>query len=161
MPFGLAPAPAEMQSYVATVFGDLRDEHGWEFVVPRMDDLKVSSATLDEHIGHLCLLCTTASRRGFEFKLTKGQYNQPEIEFWGCICDGRGRRAQPRKVQQLAEWPEPVSIEGLTSFLAFVNYLREYMDPEWIRWEQVLRPLRKKGADFGLWSGIRSFGKPF
>ena len=40
MPFGPAPAPAEMQSYVATTFGTLRNELGQEIVCPCM---KVSS----------------------------------------------------------------------------------------------------------------------
>ena len=25
------------------------------------------------------------------------------------------------------------------------------MDPAWVEWETVLRPFRKKGADFALW----------
>ena len=40
IPFGPAPAPAEMQSYVATPLGDLRDWDGNRFVSPCLDDLK-------------------------------------------------------------------------------------------------------------------------
>jgi hypothetical protein len=148
MPFGPAPAPAEMQGYVASVFGHLRDEDGEEFVVCCMDDLAVSSVTLVKHIRDMGRLCKEAVKRGFEFKATKGQYIQEEVNFWGCVCDGKGRRAAPKKVKQLMEWPEPVNVEGLVSFLAFVNYLREYMDPEWVKWDMVLRPLRKKGVDW-------------
>ena len=46
MPFGPAPAPAEMQSYVSTEFGNLRNASGQEFVSPRMDDLKVRSSKI-------------------------------------------------------------------------------------------------------------------
>ena len=42
MPFGPAPAPAEMQGYVSQTFGSLRDKEGEEFCAPCMDDLKVS-----------------------------------------------------------------------------------------------------------------------
>ena len=76
MPFGPAPAPAEMQGYVATRFGSLRDKEGKRFTTPLMDDIPVSSATLDEHIDHMVILCQAASSSGFEFKLTKGQFNQ-------------------------------------------------------------------------------------
>ena len=150
MPFGPAPAPAEMQSFVATRFGSLRNDQGAEFVVPCMDEILVSSLGAEQHIKDCRVLCREAAKDHFEFKCVKGQYNQPEIEFWGCICDGQGRRAQPKKVEQLANWPEPTSCEALNSFLAFVNYLREYMDPEWVSWEKTLRPFRKKGADFKL-----------
>jgi len=68
-----------------------------------------------------------------------------------CVLDGEGRRVQDRKVKQLEEWPEPVDAAAVNSFLCFVNYLREYMAPDWIQWELVLRPFRKKGSDFGLW----------
>ena len=47
MPFGPAPAPAEMQSYVANKFGTLRNRQGQEFVSPCMDDIKVSSDTFE------------------------------------------------------------------------------------------------------------------
>ena len=70
--------------------------------------------------------------------------NQPEIEFWGAICDGKGRRPNPRKVQQLEQWPEPIDQSALTSFLAFANYLREYLPTEWTQYERAFAPLRKK-----------------
>jgi len=117
-----------------------------------MDDLKVSSKTLREHIEHVEILCQHAASKGLEFKMKKGQLNQHEIELWGCICDGEGRHAQPKKVKQLAEWPLPQGAEAVYSFLCFVSYLREYMAPECIEWEQVLRPFRKKGVEFAkLW----------
>ncbi len=49
MPFGPAPAPAEMQGYVATKFGALRDNDNLKFCTPCMDNLKISSITLEEH----------------------------------------------------------------------------------------------------------------
>jgi hypothetical protein len=121
MPFGPAPAPAEMQSYVANRFGSLRNRRGEEFVSPCMDDIKISSATFEEHVEEVNLLNEEARREGFEFKLKKGQFNQPSIEFWGCILDGEGRRPQPKKIEQLKNWPEPVDQAAVNSFLCFVN----------------------------------------
>ena len=64
MPFGPAPAPAEMQSYGHSKFGSLRDSSGEKFVSLCMDDLKVSSTTLDQHIEHMQLLCAAAKEEG-------------------------------------------------------------------------------------------------
>lgn len=50
MPFGPAPAPAEMQSYVATRFGGLKDRDGALSCSPCMYDIKVSSASFEKHI---------------------------------------------------------------------------------------------------------------
>ena len=62
MPFGPAPAPAEMQSYVATRFGDLRDRDGNRFVSLCMDDLKVSSKSFEKHVDDMTRLCRRAGK---------------------------------------------------------------------------------------------------
>ena len=31
-----------------------------------------------------------AAKHGFEFKLVKGQFNQPQVTLWGFICDVKG-----------------------------------------------------------------------
>ena len=53
MRFGPAPAPAETQSYVATMFGDLYHRDGNRFVSPRVDDLSVSISTFEEHVDNV------------------------------------------------------------------------------------------------------------
>ena len=44
----------------------------------------------------------------------------------------------------------PKTAQSLTSFFCFVNYLRKYMDPEWIKHETVLISLRKKTTDLSI-----------
>ena len=48
----------------------------------------------------------------------------------------------------MKNWPVPVDQAAVNSFLCFVNYLREYLPPDWVKDEQTLRPFRKKGCDF-------------
>ena len=85
MPFGPAPATAEMQGYVARQFQALRDSKQKEFCIALVDDLSLHSSTLSEHIEHLTILCKKARKSGFEFKFKKVQANQYEMEFWGSI----------------------------------------------------------------------------
>ena len=114
MPFGPSPAPAHRQSYVAKVFGGLRDRNGEEFVSALMDDLKLSSVDFERHMEHLHQLCTEAEKRGFEFKAGKAQLNQAECEIWGMIGDAKGIRPQKKQLVQLEGWPVPVSYTHLT-----------------------------------------------
>ena len=115
-----------MQQYVAKSFGTLvNPKTGREFCTPCMDDVLCSDRSLQEHIDSMRTVFDQAAKKGFEFKYKKGQMNQEEIEFWGAICNGKGRRPNPKKVQQLEQWPEPKDQAALTSFLAFANYLRE------------------------------------
>ena len=82
-------------------------------------------------MSYTATLCLRPRReKGFEFKLVRGQFNQSEVTLWGSICDGRGRRPQPKQIKQLEEWPEPTNESGVASFLAFVNHLRSWMKPE-------------------------------
>jgi hypothetical protein len=52
MPFGPAPAPAEMQSYVHRKFGLLRNVNGKEFATPFMDDIFISSPDFETRRAH-------------------------------------------------------------------------------------------------------------
>ena len=99
----------------------------------------------------MTLLCEAAQAVGFQFKLKKCQFNQDKIVLWGIICDKHGKSVEPKKVEQLENWPEPKKVADVNSFLAFVNYLRANMMPEWLEHEQVLKPFRKKGCDFKIW----------
>ena len=79
MPFGPAPAPPEMQSYVARTFGSITDPDTKEPVcIPLMDDLTISSESFEKHVQHVNMVLEEAAKVGFEFKLTKGQFNQTD-----------------------------------------------------------------------------------
>ena len=45
-----------------------------------MDDIKASSKDLSTHIRHAQQICECAEESGFEFKLTKAQFNQQVLE---------------------------------------------------------------------------------
>jgi hypothetical protein len=73
-----------------------------------------------------------------------------------------GRRPQPKRIEQLKNWPEPVDQSAVNSFLCFVNYLREYLPSDWVKHEQVLRPFRKKGCEFEkLWTSDTKYKEAF
>ncbi len=52
----------------------------------------MSRFTFEDHVSEVRSLCDTARESGFEFKLVKGQLNQPSVEFWGCVLNGQGKR---------------------------------------------------------------------
>ena len=72
MPFGPAPAPVEIQSYVATRFVDLRDRDGNHSISPCMDDLKVSSVSFEKRVDDMIRLCRRASKSHMEFQAGEG-----------------------------------------------------------------------------------------
>ena len=117
MPFGPAPAPAEMQSYVHRKFGLLRDVHGKEFVTPLMDDIFISSPDFETHKAHCHIVFSQARAAGFEFKVKKGNFNKEKIGLWGSYCSASGVTPDVKKVKQLEQWPEPDDRHKIVSFL--------------------------------------------
>ncbi|CAD7974212.1 unnamed protein product, partial [Amoebophrya sp. A120] len=65
------------------------------------------------------------------------------VEVLGFQVSKQGRKPTPRKVEQLKQWPELESKDDLVSFLAFVNYLREFI-PDYQRHRGPLAPYTKK-----------------
>jgi hypothetical protein len=113
-----------MQSYVAKKFGELKSRvTGEHFCTPLMDDISASSLDFETRIDDVNQICEVAEANGFEFKLSKGQFNQPKFAVWGVICSAEGKQAMPAKIDQLEKWPVPRSQQALNSFLCFVNYL--------------------------------------
>ena len=114
----------------------------------------MGSWAFEEHIHDVNTVLEAAAKDGFEFKLTQGHFNQAVIVLWGCVCEKNGRRPQEKQIKQLAEWPRPQTEHDVISCLACVNYLRSWMNPDWLDSERVLRPFRKKGVRFKeLWTG--------
>ena len=111
MPFGPAPAAAHRQNYVAKEFGGLwTPKTKMPCCTTLMDDLACCSETLEEHIADMDHLCARAESRGFEFKLSKGQFSEEELELWGGVCGEFGRRATPKKIEQFENWQLEASL---------------------------------------------------
>ena len=113
-----------------------------------MDDIKISSATFEEHVRHCQLVFQKARSIGFEFKVKKAQWNQKELSLWGSVCGELGIRADPGKLEQLKHWPMPTDRHKLKSFLQFAEYLSKHLNPLWRNYEKVLAPFRKEKCDF-------------
>ncbi len=61
---------------------------------------------------------------------------------------GRGTRmVDPSKAEALRNWPAPQSTEDLNSFLAFANFIKDFI-PSFHDHVRHLRPYVKKGVKF-------------
>ena len=62
----------------------------------------------------------------------------------GFICSAEGRPPDPAKLKQLENWPAYSSEEDISSHLAFANYLREFLGPDFSDKTKPLRLYLKK-----------------
>ena len=78
-------------------------------------------------VRHLELLLERAQTRNIQFKVGKSQFAQRKVKVLGFI-DGCGERSvDPGRVEALRNWPEPKGCDDIVPFLAFVNFLREFV----------------------------------
>ena len=87
-----------------------------------------------------------------QYRLTKCLFVQPEVLLLGFICSEEGRKCDPKKTEQLRNWPSYKTCACISSHLAFCNYLREFFGPDYSAKTKPLREYLKKGADFGAYS---------
>ncbi len=122
MPFGLTNAPATFQRTMDQLFGSLRD-----FVQVYIDDIVISSHSLDEHLVHLEKVFAILEREQLYVKESKCAFGQPEIEFVGFIVGENGVRPIPDKLQVINNWPKPKTVKHVRSFLGICGFYHRFI----------------------------------
>ena len=99
-----------------------------------MDDLSwsVSGATLDEAyaLGKEKLIrnLDICRKNGITLEARKSQLFREEVVLLGFRFGKEGKMIEPVKEIKVGEWAIKDE-KGIVSFLAFINYLREFYDP--------------------------------
>ncbi|KAG7670696.1 hypothetical protein KSW81_003250 [Nannochloris sp. 'desiccata'] len=83
-------------------------------------------------------------------KASKCEFFQTEVSFLGHVINGDGVKADPRKVQAVADWPQPKTVRQVRSFLGLANYYRRYVHG-FATMAAPLTLLTKKNVPF-LWT---------
>jgi hypothetical protein len=60
-------------------------------------------------------------------KLSKCDFNKPEVPFLGHIIGYRGIAVDPKKVAVVRDWPVPTNISELRAFLGLCNFFRRFV----------------------------------
>ena len=60
-------------------------------------------------------------------KVAKTHLNFPRVKFLGHILTGEGRLPDPKAVEAITEWKDPVTTKEVRSFLGATLYYREYI----------------------------------
>jgi transposase InsO family protein len=125
MPFGLANAPATFQAYINKALGGLVDT----ICIVYLDDILIYSRgeTPDQHWRDVAEILRQLRKNGLYVNLKKCKFAATEVEFLGYIISRDGVAMDPRRVDTIAEWPEPTSYHDLQVFLGFANFYRRFI----------------------------------
>ncbi|KAJ9515863.1 hypothetical protein QJQ45_008753 [Haematococcus lacustris] len=122
--FGLCNAPATFQKTMNRIFEPMIKAGS---VLVYLDDILVMSNTPEEHVQHLRQVLELMRAHKLFAKLSKCEFNRPELAFLGHIVGRNGVAVDPAKVKVVAEWPQPRGLKELQAFLGLCNFFRRFI----------------------------------
>ncbi|CAL2228612.1 unnamed protein product [Prunus armeniaca] len=124
MPFGLTNAPSAFMDLMNRVFRPYLDR----FVIVFIDDILIYSRTGEGHKKHLRLVLKTLRRKQLYAKLSKCQFWLDRVDFLGHVISVEGIYVDPRKVEAVVNWVQPISVTEIRSFLGLAGYYRRFVE---------------------------------
>ena len=146
MSFGLRNASQTFQRFMNQVV------QGLDFVFVYIDDILVASKDEETHMEHLRTLFSRLLEFGVNVNKSKCVFGVSELSFLGHIISSAGITPTAEKVQDIRDFPRPVSRKQVTRFIGMVNYYHRFVP----RISEYLIPLyemdsKKKREPF-VWS---------
>ncbi|MCO5570242.1 hypothetical protein L7F22_023961 [Adiantum nelumboides] len=142
MPFGLTNAPATFNRMMDIIFRPLRHCVGTFF-----DDMIVFSKSEAEHMEHLRAVFEMLRKEKLVVNRKKSEFFIEEIHFLGHIVSKDGVRMDLAKIKAIQNWPEPVNLHEVRSFLGLCSYYRRFI-PFFAEIAAPLHDLTRKGVVF-------------
>ncbi|KAJ8651866.1 hypothetical protein O0I10_012559 [Lichtheimia ornata] len=144
-PFGLKPISAKFQRVMQILFT------GLPFVTTFVDDIVVSSKSMQEHTEHVRIALERLTKANLLLNPDKCHFAQKAVYLLGFRVSAAGRALDSRKVTNVLEWPSPRTGKDIQRFLGIVNYFRDHI-PNVSRLTARLDALRHAGDLKGLWT---------
>ena len=123
MPFGLVNARASYSRIVQQMLSSLPEG----FVLCYLDDVLVYSSTIDDHLEHLTRVIKLNNGGRIKLQLKKTHLFQEEIAYLGHRVSREGVGMIPQYVEMILNWPMPVSVKEVNTFLRFTGYYQTYI----------------------------------
>ena len=133
MPFGATNAPATFQQMMETCLGDLH--LNWCLIY--LDDIIMFAKTQQEAIARLGTVFQKLREAGLKLQPSKCELFKTSLLYLGHIVLEDGIRTDPKKVEAIHQWPVPVTVMDVRSFLGLTNYYRRFLKG----YAKVARPL--------------------
>jgi hypothetical protein len=120
MPFGLTNAPATFQC----LMNHILQPYLRKCVLVFLDGILIYSPTLDDHLVHLQEVFELLRQNQLYLKESKCSFAQQSISYLGHII---WVSTDPRKIQDMQNWPVPTSVTELRGFLGLTGYYRRFI----------------------------------
>ena len=124
MPFGLTNAPAVFMDLMNRVFREYLDS----FVIVFIDDILVYSSSPEIHEVHLRSVLQRLGEQHLYVKFSKCEFWQTRVVFLGHVVSGEGISVNPEKTRVMMNWPSPMTVTEIRSFLGLAEYYQLFIE---------------------------------
>jgi len=123
MPFGLKNATSTFTRTMSLVFKELGDK----FLKVFVDDLNVHSENWEDHLRHLEAVLSKLREVNLKLNLSKCCFAAKSIVFLGYMVSKEGTKPDPKKIDVMLRFLEPMMVTSVRSFLGLTGYYRKYV----------------------------------
>lgn len=133
MPFGLVNAPATYQRLMEECFQGLHLEICYIY----LDDIVIFSKTFEEHMERLEKVFQRFREVNLKLSPKKCDLFKKKVCYVGHIVSHEGIEPDPKKIEKVRQWPQPLNPDEVRKFLGFVGYYRRFIQ----NFSKISRPL--------------------
>ncbi|MCO5586935.1 hypothetical protein L7F22_040879 [Adiantum nelumboides] len=146
MPFGLTDAGSTFQRMANSIFADLIQNR---VLAVYLDDILVHTATWEEHLAILKEVLARIRKYNLTLQFKKCKWGATQLKFLGYLISAKGIQIDPAKVAAIQNFPQPLNVKSIQSFLGLVNCCLRFI-PRLADITKPLRSLLTKNAKF-MW----------
>ena len=146
MPFGLCSAPGTFERLMELVLAGLQ----WEICLIYLDDIIVYGNSVGQMLTRLETVLTRIRNARLKLKPDKCVLFQKQVKFLGHVVSSEGVSTDPEKVSAVSQWPVPLDVHQVRSFLGTASYYRRFVR-SFATIAKPLHRLTEKGQDF-IWT---------
>ncbi|GJW40287.1 transposon Tf2-6 polyprotein [Tanacetum coccineum] len=140
MPFGLSNASATFQNLMNSMFKPFLRK----FVLVFFDDILIYSQDWQQHLEHLETVLQTLRKHKLFAKMSKCTFGSTQVDYLGHVISQHGVQADPKKIQDMVNWPKPSNIKEPRGFLGLTGYYRRFVK-DYGKIAKPMTDLLKKG----------------
>ncbi|XGW04518.1 hypothetical protein V3C99_015585 [Haemonchus contortus] len=105
------------------VLGDLKGEEVFVYI----DDILVATDSEERHLQMLTKVFEAFRKANLKFKPQKCWLMEQQVSFLGHIINEKGVNMDPDKVAKILNYPKPINLAELRTFLELCGYYRKFI----------------------------------